>query len=423
MISNLIKSSLVRNTVSYSFFNILSATTPFLLIPLLTTKLNTEGYGVVAMFTIFISFLNPIVGFSVNGALARQFFILEKNDFQIYVRSCLLILIISTIALSVVVYCFSPFLESVTSIPGKWLYVALIISTFQFLHSTSLVIWQVKERPFSFGLFQLGNTVLNLLLTVLFVLYFNQKWEGRLVAWLISSLIMALISIGMLQYNGCLKLTINTDYIKHSLKFGIPLIPHAIGGIMIALSGRLIVNNILGVGATGIFTVAYQLGSFLSILMVAFNSAYIPWLFKHLKENKLEQKRRIVGLTYTIFLVVILMVITGTLCITFLFPYFVGKEFMEAKIYIIYLMSAFGFNGMYLMVTNYLFFADKTRILAKNTFIISLINLPICYLLTYKYGLTGASIATALAYFLLFISTWKLSHNVFPMPWRMPLFR
>ena len=227
----------------------------------------------------------------------------------------------------------------------------------------------------------------------------------------------------MLQYNGCLKLTINTDYIKHSLKFGIPLIPHAIGGIMIALSGRLIVNNILGVGATGIFTVAYQLGSFLSILMVAFNSAYIPWLFKHLKENKLEQKRRIVGLTYTIFLVVILMVITGTLCITFLFPYFVGKEFMEAKIYIIYLMSAFGFNGMYLMVTNYLFFADKTRILAKNTFIISLINLPICYLLTYKYGLTGASIATALAYFLLFISTWKLSHNVFPMPWRMPLFR
>jgi O-antigen/teichoic acid export membrane protein len=66
---------------SYSFFNILNAVIPFLLLPFLTNSLGPEGYGIVAMFTIIVSFLIPITGLSVNSAITKQFYFLDEQEF------------------------------------------------------------------------------------------------------------------------------------------------------------------------------------------------------------------------------------------------------------------------------------------------------------------------------------------------------
>jgi O-antigen/teichoic acid export membrane protein len=76
---------------------------------------------------------------------------------------------------------------------------------------------------------------------------------------------------------------------------------------------------------------------------------------------------------------------------------------------------------MYLMVTNYLFFIEKTALLARNTFLISVLNIPTCYYLTKWYGINGASYSTVIAYFLLFVVTWINSARLFKMPWKNPI--
>src|SRR5690606_22090920 len=93
-----------------------------------------------------------------------------------------------------------------------------------------------------------------------------------------------------------------------------------------------------------------------------------------------------------------------------------------AKAYIPYLLLAFGFNGMYLMITNYLFYAEKTAFLARNTLLVGIFNLPVCYFLTKYYGLYGASFAIIISYCLLFVSTCIASYKAYPMPWSKPIF-
>lgn len=418
-----VKSSLFKSALSYSIFNIINAATPFLLIPVMTQELDKEGYGIVAMFTICISFLTPIIGLSVNGALTREYFTLEEKDYKIYVGNCVLIFFVSVLAILGLTFLFGSSLERVTSVPTRWLYTAILITAFQFLHTTSLTLWQVKGKVLNFGLFQICNSLFNLLLSLVLVLFLHQGWAGRLNAWLIISFAMALVSISLLIKSGYIHLTPDKKKIQHALRFSLPLVPHAIGGLFIALSDRLIINNLLGVADTGIYTVAFQLSSVLSILMTAFNSAYVPWLFKHLNGNDFLQKKKIVGLTYSVFGVIIILVIVGSIAINFFFDYIIDVKFIESKKYILFLLLAFGFNGMYLMVTNYLFYANKTILLAKNTLIVSLINIPLCYILTKNWGLTGASLATVGAYFILFISTWVLSLKAYPMPWKSPQFK
>lgn len=417
-----IKSSLFKNAVSYSFFNVLNAATPFFLIPILTNYLNNEGYGIVAMFTIVINILNPLMGLSVNGALTKQYFVLTEEEFKKYVSNCLLIFVLSAVCLSGVIYVFNPVITKFTDLPIKWLFVAILISSCQFLQTVMLTLWQVKEKTIRFGLFQTGNSLLNLLLSLYMVIGLTQNWQGRLNAWMVSSIFMALLAIIFLKSSGYITSKLNREYVKHALRFSIPLIPHAIGGLIIGLSDRLIIKNVLGVGQTGIYTVAFQLSSVLSILMTAFNNAYIPWLFKHLKVNDPEQKRRITGLTYICFTGITALVVVGIGVNLFITKYIVGPSFIESKKYVVFLLIAFGFNGMYLMVTNYLFFAEKTNLLARNTFLVSLFNIPMCYYLTKSYGLNGASIATIIAYLLLFLLTWHLSSKVYKMPWSDPIF-
>jgi O-antigen/teichoic acid export membrane protein len=115
-----------------------------------------------------------------------------------------------------------------------------------------------------------------------------------------------------LQNQKMLLTRIDKQFIIHALKFGIPLIPHAIGGLLIALSDRLIISNILNFKATGIYTVAFQMASVLGVLMSGLNTAYVPWLFEKLKIKSDLINRQIVTFTYLIFILILLFVFIGS---------------------------------------------------------------------------------------------------------------
>jgi Na+-driven multidrug efflux pump len=72
---------------------------------------------------------------------------------------------------------------------------------------------------------------------------------------------------------------------------------------------------------------------------------------------------------------------------------------------------------MYYMVANYIFFAERTGLLALVTISTALINIPLTYVLIRLNGGIGAVQGTALALLLSFLLTWVVSARVYPMPW------
>lgn len=418
MFGRILKSSVFKSSGIYTISSLISASIPFLLIPILTRVFSTEDYGIVSMAALIINIITPFIGVSAHGAIHRRYF--EKDfemDFPRYVGNTFFLLLISSLIFLILFTVFGFTISSYTRIPITWLYVILLIALCQFTTLILFSIWQVKVKPLKYGLLQIIQSLINVGLSLLFIYQLSMGWESRVLGQFIAVLITAIFSMYVLIKNNLVVFCYNKDDLKDILSFGVPLIPHTLGGLIITFTDRILITDMIGISETGVYTVAYQIGSVLSLINVSFVNAYLPWLYEKLNLNDYKTKIKIVRFTYIYFACLILVAIVSTLFGPRLVEMLVGKSFYEAGKYTIWIVLGYVFNGMYLMVVGFIFYAKKTALLSKITISIALINIPLCYLFLKHFGTVGAGISMTIVYFASFIFTWILSNRVVSMPW------
>ncbi|WLR44323.1 flippase [Bacillus carboniphilus] len=401
----------------FTIANIFNASIPFLLLPVLTRYLSPEEFGVYSMFKVFVGLVFSVIGIGINGAITRMYYEKDDIDFPSYIGNSVILVTISTTIIFLLFAVAPDFISSISSLPNSWIWLIIVTSYGKVLFQLILVVWQVKFRPISFGLFQVSQTVINFAISLVFVISLYMGWKGPILAEAISFGLFGLFSLLFLRKNKSLSFNLNKQYMKHALKFGIPLIPHVLGMYIITASDRFFINNMVGVYEVGIYATGYQVGMILMILQDSFNKAWVPWLFERLKENDFEFKRKIVKITYVYFVTILFIAFILSLLSPWLLSFLVGEEYRNASVYIAWLAFGYAFNGMYKMVTNYIFYVEKTIYLAYVTGVTAIINIGLNFLLIKMNGAVGASQATMIAYMISFILTWLISSRAFKMPW------
>lgn len=411
--------TIVGPALIYVAANVLTAAIPLLLLPLFTRVLSPEDYGRIAMFGVVVQLLGAVSGLSVHGAIGVRYFDRDSMDFPRFVGSCLAVLAGSLTLVFAVVAVALPLLEDFTKLPGTWLLIAVVVSGANFVVQSQLAIFQSAGQPIRFGALRLTQAALDLGLSLLLVLGLGMAWEGRAAGVAVAALAGALLALGMLRTGGWLRLPGSRDYARQAIRFGLPLVPHAIGGLLIASVDRFMISNILDVGSAGIYLVAIQIGLVLNLVTDAGNRAFAPWLMRSLKQGDPELDLQVVRLTYLGFGVLVLLGIGMGLAAPALLSILVGEEFRAAGPIVIYVTIGQAFGGMYYLVTNYVFFAGKTGRLAAVSLTSGLLNIGLSYLLLSTRGLEGAAQAFMAAQLLLFLGTWWLASLTHPMPWNL----
>jgi O-antigen/teichoic acid export membrane protein len=208
-----------------------------------------------------------------------------------------------------------------------------------------------------------------------------------------------------------------------ALKFGLPLVPHTLGALLIVAVDRIVIVNLLGMASAGVYMVALQMGQVVAILTDSFNKAYAPWLMKSLANKDSVPRCTIVRGTYAYFVAIVLIAVAMGVLAPWYLPYLVGASFEKAAQLVIYTTMGFAFSGCYYMVTNYIFFESRTSILAVITAIAGLANIPLTIALVNMNGLAGAAQAFMLSQLFSFAGTWWLAHRAHPMPWLRAIVR
>ena len=417
-----LKGKLFGDAGIYLGANILNSGIPFLLLPILTRVLTPTDYGTVAMFGIVLSVLGAFTGLSVNGAISIRYFQLEKKVLAEYIGTCVSILVICTSIIFLLVAFFGVRLASLTGVPKDWLLVAVVVSSFQFLGNISLALWQVSGEPKKYGTFQISQSLINATISLVFILVVGMAWEGRVLGQSVAPILFGIMALWLLYKEDLLRFP--NGWRSHSidaLKFGVPLIPHVIGGLLIVAADRFIIVRLLDVSQAGIYMVALQVGQALGLITASFNKAYAPWLMKNLTKPTEALRIIIVRGTYLYFIIIIVVAAIFGLSVPLFLGFFVGESFQSAGALVIYISLGFAFEGCYYMVTNYIFFESKTKFLAYVTFIIGLINILLTFILVDYNGIAGAGQAFMLTQGTLFIATWWLAQKVHPMPWSKAL--
>ena len=126
-------------------------------------------------------------------------------------------------------------------------------------------------------------------------------------------------------------------------------------------------------------------------------------------------------LTYLLMLGLIILFLFLVFVAKYIVPYLIGDAYLNSFKYFPILLLSFVFNGMYLLVTNYLFYAEKTKVLGYLTFFIAVINVPLTYLVINLFPYNGAAIGIAICNLLMFLITWYYAAKYHKMPWNLVL--
>ena len=413
----ILKSKLFNSSLVYGGFSLLNSFIPFLLLPVLTRRLSPEDYGILSIFVVLLAFMTPVVGFSTMGSVSRQYFKKDQIKLSSYIGNCILVLLFSSFIVFFILLFFSRSISQLTKFPEKWLIVVLLCAMFNYITSLMATIWQISQKPHFYGLFQIGQTLINLSLSLFFIFYIDLNWEGRILGQLITYLIFGLLALLFLVRGGYLDFHFNYQYVKLALIFGLPLIIHSLSGTVMTLTDRFFITKKSGLSEAGLYSVAYSLGGIIAIIEYSFNLAFAPWLFEQLSKLNERIKLRIVRIIYFYFVFLIIFSLIYSLILYFILDFIVGEKFLGTGKFILWITLSFAFVGMYKMVVNFIFYIENTRALSLISFSAAILNLFFNYLLVDLFGALGAAYSAFLTSFYLFISTWILSIKLFPMPW------
>jgi O-antigen/teichoic acid export membrane protein len=412
---------LITGSVVYLISNVLNAAIPFALLPVLTRFLPPAQYGEVAMFQTLLGALGAFVGLNVVGAAVRKYYdsgaeVAER--LRNFIAACLQVLIATTLVAFAILWCFRDVLSGWLGIDAKWILWSVGMSAMSTLIQLRLGQWQIRQQPLRYAAFHVSWSIVNVALSLLLVVAMGQGASGRIEAQVSAAVVMTLAALFLLRHDGLLGIwQWQPGYLKEALLFGVPLVPHVAGIFLIASVDRFVINDELGLAAAGVYMVAVQLTSAMGLVFDAINKAYVPWLFERLRRNDAGEKRRIVRNTYIWYAFILAGVGLAFLIGPWIVLLVAGPGYAGAADVIGWLALGQGFGGMYLMVTNYVFYSKRTGLLSVATIVCGLLNVVLLIMLTRKLGIQGAALAFAMSMGLRFALTWWVAQKRHPMPW------
>lgn len=410
--------SVGKNTSYYLISNIVNASIPFLLLPILTRYLNPDDYGTVSIFQVLQSIMFTLIGFNTSSAIAVNYFKIEAEKLKEYIFNVILISIISLFIFQTLFYFFSEPISSLFEIKEELLLFVLLSAFFGIINKINLVLWQVEKRPIPYGLMNISVTIVNLGISLFFILIIHLNWEGRIAGIVIANILSGLYSIIFIYRRNYIKVKINFIFIKDALKFGIPLIPENLSEWINKSLNRIFLVAIIGLSAAGFFAVGNQIGAAVALISAAFYKSFLPFAFEKLKENTDEAKLFLTKYILRYFMGIIIL----ALILSFTSPLMIGniidEKYSTSIDTVIWIALGYSFLGMFSVLSVFLLYMKKTNIILVISLTTVILNIILNYFLINLYGIQGAAITLTLTYLVKLIVGFYFIKKYVDIPWK-----
>ena len=383
----------------------------------MTRYLTPEEYGKLSIFLIFIALYRPFIGMSLQTNISKNFFRVSKTEISLYIGNILAILLFSSIFYFGMTFVATHYFNEIFSIPAYLFLLIPFISMMTMVNELNTTILRNEQKAVLFGLFEIGNSVIKMSLTLLLLIYFAFNWQSQVYAMLISSSIFFIIGLRYIYMKGYLTFKVDKEKIKKILAVSLPLVPHALGGVIIAVSDRLFIEKMVGLDAVGIYTVGYMFGMVIMLFSDAFIKAWSPWFYKYLTQLTHTKKRQIVQYTYYYIFGIFVLSFFVSWIGNLILPYIVDEQYYGAGQYIFWVSLGYAIFGVYQIFFPYLVHLNRTSFLAFSTMVAASLNLIFNYFFIKSFGAIGAAYATVLAFTVSAILVFIYQYRHMAMPW------
>jgi len=414
-----------RNSGIYFFGSFANGLLPLALVPVFTRCLSPEDYGLVATSSVLLNIFVILQGLNAYGLIAREHFSTDEDAQRRLISTSTWLAFLVTAGL------FAAFSAGLgtwvgrwSEFPVSWLPAVLVLGLLSVLQGNYQALLQARKEPWRFVGNQTLGSVLNLGLSVWLVAGLGWDWRGRMWGQILGGGVVTLVCLAGFAFRlKLLRFRFSLRSLRELAHFGIPLIPHVLGGWVMTMSARLYLNHMASVAETGLFSLAFNLTAPLNMVIGALHKTYYPWLFEKLsKPDQLDA----VALCRMLLLAAAGLLIAGVafgLAAVLVLPYIAGPKFHDAGPYIFWLSLTMAFSGVYFIFGSIVVYSKRTALMAwRADFLGGIVVLVSCPLLIHAIGPVGAAVSNCLGYVATTIGCITAARIAHPLPWKAAIF-
>ncbi len=405
----------------YTLVGFFGAGISFLLMPYLSHFLKPAEYGILSMVNSVVTILIPLIGVTAAGIINVEYYKQkDRKEFASLFSSVQFIPVIPFLLLVIIAVLLANPVALFLEIPVEksyWVPLSCVLALLTIYFDTLISYNVTEQKPGYFAFFNILKIVTEVTLTILFITQWGYGWEGRLYAWLISSLILFLAGFIYCKKQYLLSFRISKKYIKVAVLFGLPLILHVVGKFVINQSDRVFITKMVSIDEAGIYNIGYQVGMIMLLLVNAMGNFMQPFLFERLASLTESAKRQIVKTSYVIIGSLLIILVVITVATPTFFTWLVDESYAKGTRYVFWVGLSYFFWGVYIIFAGYIFYSGKTGILGVLAIVNVVLNILLNYFLIKAFGPMGAAYATCISFFVVsVIIVWK-ANRLYPLPW------
>lgn len=384
------KTTLLKNTVLYFFGSLGKGVSSILMVFIGSFFINSSALGTYDIVISTISLLQPIIIFQISDGIYR-WLLDEENNSNDVISLGVKIVIKNLIAANLFFLIFLFFKN------GSKINIFLILTLLNIncIFPVAQQITRGLKNHKIFALSGIFNALLIVVLSFVFVSYFNLGVNGLYLAQILSNILAILIMWILQKEIFCIDLSMRNECMKmEMISYSIMMIPNSINQWIMKALGKYAILFYLGSYSNGIFSVASRFSEILMMINSMFYSALVEQSVTE-KENKDQYFTEL----FHEYSIALFSIIVFLIPFTKIFiKYFVGAEYILAWQYTPFLYLGAVFSAFAAFFGTGYISSKETKGLMKTSFQGAMVNVIINVLFMGMFGLHVAAISSCIAY-------------------------
>ncbi|TKS60312.1 MAG: hypothetical protein EWM72_01454 [Nitrospira sp.] len=409
-------SSLFQGSATYIAGDLATKALAFVLIPVYTRYLTPADYGIIEVVKALTTGFGILCVMGLNGAMTRYYFDypddLQRRQFLGNISLLLLLVSFS------VVFLFDRYGEALSTALFRGIpfntYIRLAIWTvFVGMASTvMLTVYRTKQEPVKYVALQITQSFVSFGLILCFVVVRQNGALGKIEGEFVGAMAIGLLVTYLVRPH--IRPYWSWSEVKRSLKFGVPLVPHLIFWWVIDLSDRMFLQYYATLQEVGIYSLGYNMASLMVVVTAGLNNAWAPYFFSISSRpgaKEIIAKLLTYSLCAFLFIGLVLALFSRELVFLVTTP-----DYYEAHRIIPLIVIGFVFMGLGILLTNIIFYEQKSHYMPVLTGIAACVNVGLNMLLIPPFGMMGAAYATVVAMAVYACAIFIASQKVYRIP-------
>ena len=392
---------LFSNTLIFTVGKFVSKLIVIFMLPFYTSYLTSAEYSTADLITNLCNLLIPMACLGVSEGIFRGAASKNVDKESFFTNGALLMIIGGAffLAISPILNLFDYFDEYI------WLIILYVLASN--IHSVCSQYVCAIGRTKLFAGQGVLNTMLTVLLNILFLVGFDMGINGYVLSIVLADFLSTVFLVFVAKlYRAFIPKKIDKRIIKELLRFCLPLIPSTVFWWITGVSDRYMVAYFCSDEVNGLYAAAYKVPTLLTYVVIIFNDA---WKLSAVAESdNREECARFYSGVFKYYIAVMfsggaILAVGAQIFSRILF----AESYFSAWIYIPILSVATVFTALDTFLGSAYFTVKRTGMSFWTSFIGALLNVALNVILipsdSIIGGAVGASIATMISYFTVFV--------------------